>query len=120
MQSVEAAVVGLVDAVKSLAVTSASTVMAIVPSFATVAFGLVVLSWMKRKQSYSSMSLICCPSRLIAIARECSMPIFMGLCIFENEFLFVNNSRSEKMDFRRGFPGAGRLYTMYEHEEQLE
>lgn len=48
------------------------------------------------------------------------MPIFMGLCIFENEFLFVNNSRSEKMDFRRGFPGAGRLYTMYEHEEQLD
>jgi hypothetical protein len=44
VQIVEAVVVELVDAAKSLAVTSASMVMAIVPSFATVAFGFVVLS----------------------------------------------------------------------------
>jgi hypothetical protein len=96
VQIVEVVVVELVDAVKSLAVTSASMVMAIVPSFAAVACGFVVLSWMKRKRSYSSLSLICCPTRLIAIAGECSIPIFMGLCFFEDEFLFVNNSRSEK------------------------
>ncbi|KAJ5137884.1 hypothetical protein N7476_008047 [Penicillium atrosanguineum] len=44
VQIVEVAVAELVDAVKNLAVTSAPLVMAIVPSFATAAFGLVVLS----------------------------------------------------------------------------
>jgi hypothetical protein len=97
VQIVEVVVVELVDAVKGLAVTSASMVMAIVPSFATVAFGFVVLSWMKRKRSYSSLSLICCPTGSISIAGECSVPI-MGLCFFEDEFLFVNNLGQKKWE----------------------